>query len=190
MSTSKAKTAAVALRWGPDEACVAAVRSPLASSEIAPLIAEQAGSWWAVDVPFGWPDAFADLVHNRHLRALAPDATPDEANWQKWRTRTLAQRRTDAFCTEDPRIRTRPLSVSFDRLGATAAVWTLIEARLKQHGVEVDRAGIDGPVCETYPRAVLAAWGMTQVGKLDWPGLRRRFPVLGRRCGLRGCVGQ
>lgn len=188
MSTSKVKTAAVALRWGPDEACVVAVRSPLESTEIAPLIAERAGSWWAVDVQFGWPDAFADLVHNGHLRALAPDALPDEADWQKWRIRTLAQRRTDAFCAEDPRIKTRPLSVSFDRLGATAAVWTLIEARLKQHGVDVDRAGIDGRVCETYPRAVLAAWGITTAGKLDWLGLCRHFPFLSAASGIESAL--
>lgn len=43
-------------------------------------------------------------------------------------------------------------------LGATAAMWTLIEACLAHRGVAVDRSGIDGQVCETYPRAVLAAW--------------------------------
>ncbi len=109
---------------------------------------------------------------------MAPGTIPDEAYWERWRTHTVAQRRTDAFLTHDPRIRTRPLPVSFQLLGATAAMWTLIEARLAGLGVAIDRAGIQGQVCETYPRAALAGWGVRSPGKLDWPGLQQHFSFL------------
>lgn len=178
MSTSKVKTAAVALEWRSDGARLVAVHHPLAPGDIAPLIGKNADSWWAIDVPFGWPDAFVELMAWRHNAALAPDCVPDEASWERWRTRTVAQRRTDEFLTHDPRIRTRPLPASFQLLGATAAMWTLIESRLAERGVVVDRAGIDGRVCETYPRAVLAAWGIRDVGKLDWARLQHYFPFL------------
>lgn len=53
---------------------------------------------------------------------------PTAADWETWRTKQVAQRRTDAFLTVDPRIDTRPLPASFQLLGATAAMWVLIEA--------------------------------------------------------------
>ncbi len=45
VSTSKAKTAAVALDWSsPGQACVVDVRHPLPAADIAPLIAEHQAS--------------------------------------------------------------------------------------------------------------------------------------------------
>lgn len=80
--------------------------------------------------------------------------------------------------TDDPRIRTRPLPVSFQLLGATAAMWVLVESRLAELGVGVDRAGLAGPVCETYPAAALAAWGAPVRGKPTWLDLRALLPLL------------
>ena len=65
---------------------------------------------------------------DRHDGPLPAEAMPAAADWEKWRTRQVAQRRTDRFLTDDPRIKTRPLPASFQLLGATAAMWVLVEA--------------------------------------------------------------
>lgn len=178
VSTNRRKTAAVALDWSsPGEARVVDVQHPLRSVDIAPLIAEHKTSTWAVDVPFGWPDLFVELMTDRHHGPLPAEAMPAEANWEKWRTREIAQRRTDRFLTDDPRINTRPLPASFQLLGATAAMWVLVEAQLVSLGVPIDRAGLDGAICETYPAAALAAWGFGRA-KQTWDELQASFGYL------------
>ena len=178
LSTNKAKTAAVALDWAtPGGARVVEVRHPLAALDIARLIAEHKESRWAVDVPFGWPDLFVGLMAQRRDQPLPAEALPAAADWQTWRTREVAQRQTDRFLTDDPRIATRPLPVPFQMLGATAAMWALIEAHLASLGVSIDRAGQEGMVCETYPSAALAAWGLGKA-KQSWPELQSSFDFL------------
>ncbi len=178
LSTNKAKTAAVAIDWTrPGVARVVNVRHPLPAADIAPLIAEHRASTWAVDVPFGWPDHFVALMADRHQGPLPAQAMPAAADWEKWRTRQVAQRRTDRFLTDDPRIKTRPLPASFQLLGATAAMWVLVEAQLVSLGVRVNRAGLDGTVCETYPSAALAAWGLGKA-KQTWHELQSSFTFL------------
>ncbi|WP_158288691.1 DUF429 domain-containing protein [Ornithinimicrobium flavum] len=53
----------------------------------------------------------------------------------------------------------------------------MVEAQLVSRGVRVDRAGLDGTVCETYPSAALAAWGLGKA-KQTWPELRSNFAFL------------
>lgn len=130
-----------------------------------------------MDVPFGWPDLFVQLMTDRHEGPLPSESMPQSADWDTWRTREVAQRLTDRFLTDDPRIKTRPLPASFQLLGATAAMWVLVEAQLLSLRVEVDRAGLAGTVCETYPAAALAAWGLAK-SKKTWPELRACFPFL------------
>lgn len=178
VSTNGVKTAAVALDWStPGEARVVDVRRPLRAAEIAPLISVNKESRWAVDVPFGWPDLFVALMRDRHDGPLPAEAMPAAAGWEKWRTRQIAQRLTDRFLTDDPRIKTRPLPASFQMLGATAAMWVLIEAQLVSLGVKIDRAGLEGTICETYPSAALSAWGFGRA-KQTWPQLQTNFPFL------------
>lgn len=178
VSTSPTKTAAVALQWTPSGARIVEVRHPRKSTDIADLIAEQRGQRWAVDVPFGCPDRFVALIADRHDGPLPAESIPAAADWETWRTKLVAQRRTDAFLTVDPRIVTRPLPASFQLLGATAAMWVLVEARLVSLGVRIDRSGIDGTVCETDPTAALRAWGAPTKAKHDWRMLQDRFPFL------------
>jgi hypothetical protein len=178
MSTSPAKTAAVAVAWSPDQARITQILQPLRASAIVDLIAAHAGEHWAVDVPFGWPDRFVALMADRQEMPLPPKVIPDDTEWELWRTKWVAQRRTDAFLTTDPRIRTRPLPASFQMLGATAAMWALIEARLAQRGVAIDRSGVTGLVCETYPRAALAAWLHIETTKANAAQLGKLFPYL------------
>jgi Protein of unknown function (DUF429) len=167
VSTDKAKTAAVALDWStPGEARVVDVRRPLHAADIAPLISKHRESRWAVDVPFGWPDLFVALMADRHDGLLPAEAMPAAADWEMWRTRQVAQRCTDRFLTDDPRIKTRPLPASFLLLWATAAMWVLVEAQLVSLGVGIDRAGLEGAVCETYPSAALSAWASGRQSRL------------------------
>lgn len=178
VSTNKAKTAAVALNWSTaGEARVVDVRRPLGAADIAPLISRHRECSWAVDVPFGWPDRFVALLAIRHDAPLPAEAIPAEADWEKWRTRQVAQRLTDRFLTDDPRIKTRPLPASFQLLGATAAMWVLVEAQLAGLGVGIDRAGLEGAVSETYPAAALSAWGFGK-GKQTWSELQSNFAFL------------
>lgn len=176
VSTDKAKTAA--LDWSsPGEVRVVDVRRPLPAVDIAALISEHRESRWAVDVPFGWPDLFVALMADRHDGPLPAEALPAAADWEKWRTQHVAQRRTDRFLTDDPRIKTRPLPASFQLLGATAAMWVLVEAQLVSLGVRIDRAGLEGAVCETYPSAALSAWGFGKA-KQTWSELQSNFAFL------------
>jgi hypothetical protein len=178
VSTDEAKTAAVALDWSrPGEARVVEVHRPLRAADMPSLISEHRESRWAVDVPFGWPDLFVALMTDRHNGPLPAEAMPAAADWEKWRTREVAQRLTDRFLTNDPRIKTRPLPASFQLLGATAAMWVLVEAQLVSLGVRIDRAGMDGTVCETYPSAALSAWGFGR-GKQTWRELQANFAFL------------
>lgn len=178
LSTSPRKTAAVALDWGAGIARVTNVIRPLTAPAIIDLIADSGDEPWAVDVPFGWPDRFVALMADRARGPLAMSKLPPVDTWNDWRTRQIAQRRTDEFLTTQSRIRTRPLPASFQMLGATAAMWVLIEAELAHRGIFIDRSGISGHICETYPRAALAAWGHRQSGKTYLPTLERLFPFL------------
>jgi len=178
VSTNPRKTAGVALDWSQGAAIVTAVHHPLSAHGIVDLITSNGACQWAVDVPFGWPDRFVALLVDRRDGPLAADLVPDSKAWETWRTADVARRRTDQFLYRHPAIRTRPLPASFDRLGATAAMWSLIEARLAQGGVTVDRSGVTGLVCETYPRAAQAAWGHRDFAKPDLDDLRRMLPFL------------
>jgi len=178
MSTSARKTAAVALEWSEGVATVVEVVHPLPAARIIQLMTRHADETWAVDVPFGWPDGFVHLMSERHDGPLPSDLIPSTESWEIWRTREISQRLTDRFLTDDERIRTRPLPASFQLLGATAAMWSLIEAKLAQAGVAVDRSGATGRVCETYPRAALAAWTHRGAGKVTLASLQDLFPCL------------
>ncbi len=56
-------------------------------------------------------------------------------------------------------------------------MWVLVEAQLVSLGVGIDRAGLRGAVCETYPSAALSAWGFGK-GKQTWPELQSNFAFL------------
>jgi hypothetical protein len=62
-------------------------------------------------------------------------------------------------------------------------MWVLVEAQLVSLGVRVDRAGIEGTVCETYPSAALAAWGLGKA-KQAWSELQSNFGFLTAADGL------
>ena len=136
------RLAVVELRVGADDGDV---RAAIAA-------AERAG----VDVPFGWPAPFIELLVAQAAGALTPPPSTDIA----WR-RTLALRATDRAV--HARTGLTPLSVATDRIALPALRWAGIEARLRADGIDVRRDGA-GRVCEVYPAAALRLWGLASRG--------------------------
>ena len=151
LSTNPKKCAAVAIRWDAGLPEVVDVRTPLTPEAIVDLIACQ-DAQFAVDVPFGWPDTFVEFAaaHRDH------DQRPPRDR-EYWRKATLARRKTDQRLLEH---NAPPLPAAFDRLGKTAVMWSAIEYDLRERGFELDRSGVTGRLCETYPTAALAAWSL------------------------------
>lgn len=112
----------------------------------------------AVDVPFGWPTNFIEMVSSHQSGPHSGEAEPGSAQAHEWRVTEVALRHTDRFIKSH--YKHRPISVGFDRLGATAAAWSLIEPHLFDEATQ--RAGSGkgelGRVVETYPSAQMLAW--------------------------------
>jgi len=134
-------------------------------TDLVTAIAETAGNdWWAVDVPFGWPKQWgAFLVRHQRGATELPGASEDRD--RPWRS--VARRRTDIEIVgrdfPDARRATPGFSVTFDKLGATAAAWAAVEWELSRtHNVTIDRSGVrdDVKVCETYPAAAWRTWSL------------------------------
>jgi hypothetical protein len=184
LSTSPENCVAVAVEWSGDSAVVTDVRCPLTAPAIVGLIEEHAVEQWAVDVPFGWPDGFVALMADRHDKPLPSAQTPPEAEWNAWRTDVISRRVTEREVLA--RVGVAPLRASFQPLGATAASWALVEAALAARGVRIDRSGMTGTICETYPRAALRGWGRHTRGKVTLAEIEKLFPFLDVPRGTRG----
>lgn len=183
VSTDPRKTVAVALDWAGGDVKVGEIRPKQGVAEILTLLREQDYAVLAADVPFGWPTEFASLVaahQEGHLAAW--QHLPGQNQARTWRTTQAAHRVTDIALHRHEQIKRMPLSASFDRLGATAAMWALIEADMSSE-VMIDRSGTyeasTGPmIIETYPAAQLAAWGRPGRTKPDWSELQSLLPGL------------
>lgn len=105
-----------------------------------------------VDVPFGWPRRFVDLVAGHQAGDLEPPAHtgPD------WR-RAVLYRETDLEVRK--RVGKTPLSVAADKIAYPAIRWAAIAARLREQHIPTPLDG-SGVACEVYPGAALAAWGL------------------------------
>ena len=116
-----------------------------------------------VDVPVGWPVAFAEFLQHHTDQTLEPP----ETTAGPWR-RTLALRATDI----DVHRRTglTPLSVSANLIAYPAFRWAGIEAKLRARNVDVSRDG-SGTIAEVYPAAALYRWGVPHTG---YKGRQRR----------------
>ena len=104
-----------------------------------------------VDVPFGWPRRFVDLVAGHQAGDLESpaDTGPD------WR-RAVLFRETDLEVRR--RVGKTPLSVAADKIAYPAIRWAAIAARLREQDIPTPLDG-SGVACEVYPGAALAAWG-------------------------------
>lgn len=109
-----------------------------------------------MDVPFGWPDAFVEVIRAHAAGSLpAPERTDSV-----WR-RDLALRATDKAVHR--RTGLTPLSVSTDRIAYPALRWAGVEARLRDRDLDVARDG-SGVLCEVYPAAALKCWALPYRG--------------------------
>ncbi|MGO1284522.1 DUF429 domain-containing protein [Brachybacterium tyrofermentans] len=103
-----------------------------------------------VDVPFGWPRTFVELLEAHRTATLAPPPSTDP-DWK----RQVLYRATDLEVRR--RVGKNPLSVASDKIAYPAIRWAGIAARLREQGVPVSPDG-HGVACEVYPGAALIAW--------------------------------
>lgn len=165
LSTAETQTAACVLHWDGVEGrdLGGPPRIGLADG---PLLAAMADAdRVGIDAPFGWPDPFR----------VAIDAWSERGAWLAGPERgPLRLRRTDVLAVQPG---SRPMSVSADRLGATAmrCAHLLAEHHLAR-GESVDRVG--GHALEVYPAGAFAAWGYEDARRYKEPramDLRRRL---------------
>lgn len=150
LSTDPRSTGACLLGWTPGgvEILRLAPEQPggeLGLEEIVSMIGRADGA--GIDAPFGWPEQFVRAVSG--WESMEP--------WTAIGREPLRYRATDLEVRGKPRL---PLSVSTERLGATAMYCASILSRLK----DVDRSGASGEVAEVYPAAALHKWGLTGSG--------------------------
>jgi hypothetical protein len=138
-------TALCMLAWHGRGATVTDLRVDVSDDAICEAHLQAAAT--GIDCPFGWPEAFREMVAER---------APVEA-WSHTVRDRLRLRLTDHRVHE--RARLWPLSVSSDRIAVPAMRCHLLLRRL---GV-IDRAG-DGRVSEVYPAASLELWGLASRG--------------------------
>ena len=158
------RTGLATLREEGDRVRIESVRVGANDDDVlaAVLSAAKAG----IDVPFGWPRQFVDLVGGHHSGDLAvpEDTGPD------WR-RDVLYRRTDLEVRR--LVGKTPLSVAADKIAYPAIRWAAIAARLREQGVPTP---LDGTcvACEVYPGAALAAWGFGAVRYKKAKGTQER----------------
>lgn len=156
LSTSPRRTYLCSIKWTRNKGevttldCLAELsRGVGASDAVALAHAIKVHDATGIDAPFGWPVAFVKAV----------------SKWdkgQKWPgvedRRDLRMRRTDCFVKD--KLGWAPLSVSSDRLGATAmhCAHVLETTRDLLHWKSIDKTGKRTRVFEVYPGASLAAW--------------------------------
>lgn len=149
LAARPARTGLATLLWEPGRAKVNTLVVGVDDDAIVDIAvtADRTG----IDVPLGWPEAFVDSLDAHRNGDQEWFAYPDV--WTR-----LAYRDTDMFVQEAFGV--RPLSVSTDRLGLTGLRASAIQARLRDAGRPVDRAG-GGETIEVYPAVALRQWGLT-----------------------------
>lgn len=144
------RTAVAVIEWGDGGAEVLDVRVGADDDDVLATVegAERTG----IDCPFGWPDAFVDLVTAHRDGTLAAP----ESSARAWR-RPLTMRATDLHVYALTGL--TPLSVAADRIAHAALRLAAILATLDARGVPCARDGSER-VIEAYPAAALHGWGL------------------------------
>jgi predicted nuclease with RNAse H fold len=146
LSSQDKKSAACVVEWSRGRASIVSLKVDVGDVEITRLIGEV--DKLGIDVPLGWPIAFAEAVW-RHSEHGTWPATYKHANMEAYR-----YRRTDIHVWMTGGL--APLSVSTDRIGIpamrSAALLAAVEPR-----VALDGSGV---VVEVYPAAALRRWGL------------------------------
>jgi predicted RNase H-like nuclease len=183
LSSQPKHTALCAIEWHSNEAHVVALLkgadqggTPLHDKL---LVSAMRGLWGglprpakvAIDAPLGWPVDFVQGVSN-------PDQWPVTIDDSRKR---LERRATDHWVHH--RTGKQPLSVTTDRVAYAAMRAAGILSHFSQtSGEAIDRAGLSGLVCETYPDPAIRGFGL-------WPqSLARRESYKGAARAAREAV--
>ncbi|MGW1026412.1 DUF429 domain-containing protein [Streptomyces sp. NPDC002577] len=150
-------TAAAVIVW---EGASAVVEPPLLRCTdedlLGLLTGLRPGERAGIDCPFGWPIPFVEAVSAHAAGRPWPGRGAESAAHRA----TLRLRRTDLLTHRALGAGARPpLSVAFDRLGATTARWAHLADALAARGLEVERTG-KGGIVEVYPAAARLRWGL------------------------------
>ncbi len=166
-------TAAAEICWSQNGA---AVKTPILrckDDDLLHLLSGLAtGERAGVDCPFGWPAAFVEAVSAHAGHRPWPGNGGRAEHYARLRLRAT-DRVADAVVR--PLTGRGPLSVSMDKLGATAARWAYLADQLAADGSPVDRTGA-GQVVEVYPAGARAVWGLS--GRRSTQSLLRAAPWL------------
>ena len=161
-------TALAVIEWSDREARLVQLELGVADAPIveAALAVDKIG----IDCALGWPQEFVEFMVS-HANISAPAPATDVDGGMEWRRRR-AYRETDRNVRQQTG--RWPLSVSTDRLGLTAMRCAGLLARLRDAGLDVDRAGA-GAIAEVYPGASLRRWGIDTTGYRVSPDARTRL---------------
>lgn len=157
LAASPPNTATAVISWEGRAAVAAPPRLRCTDRDLLELLEGlEPGDRAGIDCPFGWPIPFVQAVSAHAAGGPWPGRGLDSGDHRAG----LRLRRTDLLTQRAMGPGTRPpLSVSFDKLGATTARWAHLADALAARGRPVDRIG-RGPVVEAYPAAARRRWGL------------------------------
>ena len=157
LAASPPNTAAAVVAWEEGSAVVQPPRLRCTDRDLIGLLEDlEPGERAGVDCPFGWPIPFVEALSAHTAGGPWPGRDLDSGEHRA----ELRMRRTDVVTHRAMGPGSRPpLSVSFDKLGATTARWAHLADALAARGRPVERTGA-GPVVEVYPAAARRRWGL------------------------------
>jgi predicted nuclease with RNAse H fold len=155
LSSQTAHTASCCIEWSGRRATVKDLALDVDDRAITALV--DAVDKLGIDVPLGWPTAFANAI-SQHSRQGSWPAGYDHSDAVAYR-----YRRTDLWVWKALKA-SPPLSVSTDRIAIPAMRAAAMLSRLPEQ-VALDGSGV---VVEVYPAAALRRWGFT------WRGYKRK----------------
>lgn len=157
MAVQPVDTAAAAIHWHDGTAEVQPPLTRCSDVDILTVLTSlESVDHAGIDCPFGWPQTFAEALQSHAAGAPWPGRSEPLAHYELSRLR-LTDRVVDAVVR--PIAKKGPLSVSMDKLGATAWRWAWLADRLSAEGHPVDRSGA-GPIHEVYPAGSRAVWDL------------------------------
>jgi hypothetical protein len=147
LSSQDANTAACVIDWSDDSATVSDLTVGVDDSAITHLALTVVKL--GIDIPLGWPIAFAEAVR-QHSRDRSWPAAYTHSD-----TSAMRLRRTDLSVWKNLKT-SQPLSVSSNRIALPAMRAAALLSRLPDP-VALDGSGV---VVEVYPAAALRRWGL------------------------------
>jgi len=148
LASQPVRTAMATLEWSGGGAVLTAVQMPVTDADI--LAAVPGADKVGIDAPFGWPDAFVDVVSAHH----GGDVPRQRSLFDEPGVTRFVARRTDEWVRATTGL--IPLSVSADRIAYVALRAVRLLAQLD--GPDFDASRIDGTAVEAYPAAALKVW--------------------------------